>query len=76
MEQSQREHGDMLRRAATNEHAQIGELTIVCQVLARRRWREQNGQFGFSNMADLAEYRTHGQREPLIPRRFSTAPNR
>ncbi len=62
MDEVQREHGDMLRRAATNEEAQIGELTTLCQILARRRWHEQFGQFGFTNAGDLAEYRAHSQR--------------
>ena len=61
MDEVRREHGDMLQRAAANEHAQIGELGMACAVLARRHWREQNGQFGFSNMADLAEFRQHGR---------------
>nr|WP_299855216.1 hypothetical protein [Sphingomonas bacterium] len=62
IDEAQRQHGDMLRRAATNEQAQIGELTMLCQILARRHWRDQFGQFGFSSRSDLAEYREHGRR--------------
>lgn len=54
---------DMLQRAATNEHAQIGEMTAMCQVLARHHWAEQYGHFGFSSPADLREFNAHAQRE-------------
>jgi hypothetical protein len=61
MDEVRRQHGDMLRRAATNEHAQIDELGKACAVLARRHWHTQNDKFGFTNMADLAEFREHGR---------------
>ncbi|HSI18119.1 MAG TPA: hypothetical protein VK980_10140 [Sphingomonas sp.] len=61
MNEVRRQHGDMLQRAAANEHAQIGELGAACAVLARRHWREQDGQFGFTSMTDLNEFREHGR---------------
>lgn len=54
---------DMLQQAATNEHAQIGEMTAMCQVLARHHWAEQFGHFGFSSPTDLREFNAHAQRE-------------
>ena len=54
---------DMLQRAATNEHAQIGEMVAMCQILARHHWAEQYGHFGVSSPADLREFNAHARRE-------------
>lgn len=63
VDRAQREHGDLLQRAATNEHAQIGELVTMCEILARHHWAEQYGNIAFSSPADLRDFRAHAQRE-------------
>jgi hypothetical protein len=54
---------DMLQRAATNEHAQIGEMAAMCQILARHHWAEQFGHFAFSSATDLRDFNAHARRE-------------
>ena len=63
VDKAQKEHGDLLQRAATNEHAQIGELVAMCEILARHHWVEQFGTIAFTSPADLRDFRAHGQRE-------------
>jgi hypothetical protein len=63
---SDRSHGKfdtLLQRAATNEHAQIGELVAMCQILARHRWAEQFGRIAFTSLADLRDFNDHARRE-------------
>jgi hypothetical protein len=54
---------NLLQRSATNEHAQIGELVSMCQILARHHWTEQYGHFAFSSPADLRDFNAHAQHE-------------
>jgi len=63
VDRAQKEHGDLLQRAATNEHAQVGELVAMCQILARHHWVEQFGTIAFTSPADLRDFRAHGERE-------------
>ncbi len=61
-----RSHGrfdNLLQRAATNEHAQIGELVAMCQILARHHWVEQFGRIAFTSPADLRDFNAHNRRE-------------
>jgi hypothetical protein len=63
VDKAQKDHGDLLERAAANEHGQIGELIAMCQILARHRWIEQFGNIAFTNPGDLRDFQTHARRE-------------
>jgi hypothetical protein len=59
----ERDTSELLQRQLLKaQQAMLDESQALCTVLARRRWEPQFRQFIFSNAADLAEFRLHGER--------------